>query len=197
MNLPEATSLIRSRRTLKPADMDSLRPLERPLLEMLLENATWAPSHGLTEPWRFVVFQHDARASLARTLQEVYLAVTPAEEFRQDKLEKMGQTPLLAPVVLAVNMIRRGGAKIPELEEIEAVACAVQNLMLSATAAGLGSFWSSPPLLGSNPWKTYLGLNVEDRSLGLIYLGWPKVGKPAPTSSRRPLSHCVEWRSES
>lgn len=196
MSLPDTTALIRSRRTLKPADMDSMRPVDRPLLEMLLENATWAPSHGLTEPWRFVVFQGDARSALAAKLQEVYRAVTAEGEFREDKWLKMGQNPLLAPVIVTVSMERRGGAKIPELEEIEAVACAVQNLMLSATAVGLGSFWSSAPLLESPPWKAYLGLREEDRCLGLIYLGWPKEGRPEPVSSRRPISQCVEWKSE-
>lgn len=196
MSLPDTTALIRNRRTLKPTDMDTLRPVERPLLEMLLENATWAPSHGLTEPWKFVVFQDNARTLLAERLQETYRAVTSEAEFREDKLLKMGQNPLLAPVIVAVSMERRGGAKIPELEELEAVACAVQNLMLSATAAGLGSFWSSPPLLESSQWKAFLGLREEDRCVGLIYLGWPKEGRPAPTSSRRPLSQCVEWKSE-
>ncbi len=195
MNLNEATALIRSRRTLKPTEMDSRRPVERPLLETLLENATWAPSHGLTEPWRFTVFEQEARTVLAVKLQEVYRLVTPEQEFRQDKFDKMGQNPLLAPVVVAVSMIRRGGTKIPEVEEIEAVACAVQNLMLSARAAGMGSFWSSPPLLDSVPWKTFIGLEAADRGLGLIYLGWPMEGKTLPSSVRRPLSQCVEWRS--
>lgn len=196
MNLDEATSLIRSRRTLKPTEMDSRRPVERALLETLLENATWAPSHGLTEPWSFTVFEQEARTALAAKLQEVYRLITPEQEFRQDKFEKMGQNPLLAPVVVAVNMIRRGGTKIPEVEEIEAVACGVQNLMLSATAAGLGSFWSSPPLLESAPWKAFLGLGPADRGLGLIYLGWPMEGRTVPSSVRRPLSQCVEWRTQ-
>lgn len=195
MTLDQATALIRRRRTVKPDDMDSSRPVPHDLLATLLENATWAPSHGLTEPWKFVVFEGESRRMLAGQLQQIYRATTPPSELREDKLAKMGRNPLLAPVVIAVSMERRGGDKIPELEEVEAVACAVQNLMLSATAAGLGSFWSSPPLLESSEWKNTLGLRQEDRCLGLIYLGWPRTDRPAPTSARRPLTNCVEWRS--
>lgn len=197
MTLDQASDLIRRRRSLKPADMDLTTPVPEALIQTLLENATWAPSHGLTEPWKFVVFQGNARQVLADRLQEIYRTVTPPAEFREDKLEKMGQNPLLAPVIIALNMERHGGGKIPELEEVEAVACAAQNLMLSATAAGLGSFWSSPPLLESDPWKAFLGLRAEDRCLGLIYLGWPKAGRPTPSSTRRPLVGCVEWRAGS
>jgi nitroreductase len=197
MSLPDATALIRNRRSLKPSEMDSQRQIERPLLETVLENATWAPSHGLTEPWRFTVFQDAARSALATQLQTIYRAVTPPTELREDKVHKLGLNPLLAPVVIAVSMERRGGQKIPELEEVEAVACGVQNLLLSASAAGVGSFWSSPALLDSSQWKAFLGLRDCDRCLGLIYLGWPKVGRPMPSSSRRPLSQCVTWRSES
>ena len=133
----QLSALIRHRRSIKPVDMDSLRMVERALLTQVLEDATWAPTHGLTEPWKFVVHQGAARQRLAETMQRIYRETTPTNEFREDKMKKMGENPLLASVVIACVMERRGGAKIPEIEEIEAVACALQNLMLSATAAGL------------------------------------------------------------
>jgi len=191
--LPALTELIRRRRSIKPVDMDSGREVDRMLLVELIENATWAPNHGLTEPWKFHVFQGASRADLVTILQQTYREITPPAEFREDKLKKMGENPLLAPVVIACVMERNGGSKIPEIEEIEALACAVQNLQLSATAAGLGCYWSSPPLLEAALFREWLGLRSEDRCMGLIYLGWPKASLNWPRSVRQPVENRIAW----
>lgn len=191
MTLEALTGLIRVRRSLKPADMDAERKVPEELLLLLLENGTWAPTHGLTEPWKFHVFTGAGRARLAQALTNIYPKVTPPAQARADKLQKLGRNPLLAPVVAACCVERRGGDKIPFLEEIEAVACAMQNIMLSATAAGLGSFWSSPPLLGSLEFGEWLGQGPEDVCIGLLYLGWPREGRTLPAVPRRPLSEKV------
>ncbi|MDI1314395.1 nitroreductase [Prosthecobacter sp.] len=185
--------LIRHRRSIKPVDMDATRSVERALLTQVLEDATWAPNHGMTEPWKFIVYQGAGRQRLAETMQRVYRETTPTHEFREDKMKKMSENPLLAPVVIACVMERRGGAKIPELEEIEAVACALQNLQLSATAAGLGCYWSSPPLLSTREFAEWLQIGAEDRCVGLIYLGWPRAGLNWPKSVRRPVESKTQW----
>lgn len=190
----QISALIRHRRSIKPVDLDSAREVERALLTTILEDATWAPTHGLTEPWKFIVHQGAARERLAEAMQRIYQATTPANEFREDKMKKMGENPLLAPVVIACVMERRGGAKIPELEEVEAVACALQNLQLSATAAGLGCYWSSPPILGTREFSEWLEIGVEDRCVGLIYLGWPRPGLNWPQSRREPVESKTQWR---
>jgi nitroreductase len=192
-SLSDVTQLIRHRRSIKPVDMDATRSIETDLLTELIENATWAPNHGMTEPWKFHVFNGDARQRLAEGLRSIYQQTTPTTEFREDKLKKMGENPLLAPVIIACVMERKGGGKIPELEEIEAVSCALQNLMLSATAAGLGSFWSSPPLLGTPEFQKWLGIQSEDRCLGLLYVGWPKANLNWPRSARQAVTTKITW----
>ena len=189
----DTTALIRHRRSIKPTDMDTTREVDRPLLLEILENATWAPNHGLTEPWRFHLHQGDSRQQLAAQLQASYRETTPAAEFREDKFIKMGENPLLAPVVIACVMERNGGDKIPEIEEIEACASALQNLQLSATAAGLGGYWSSPPVLDAESFRSWLGLRAEDRCIGLIYLGWPKPDFKWPRSIRKPVESKIVW----
>ena len=192
-SLDQVSALIRHRRSIKPAGMDPAKAIDRAVLMTLLENATWAPSHGLTEPWRFRVYEGAAREGLADNLQRIYRDVTPAAEVREDKFAKLRDNVLQAPVVIVCLMQRGGVDKIPELEEIEAVACALQNLMLSASAIGLGSFWSSPPLLDSEAFKNWLGLGAKDRCVGLMYVGWAKDGSAWPTSVRKPVAECVSW----
>jgi nitroreductase len=186
--------LIRQRRSLKPVDMDGHHEMDRELLMRLLEDATWAPNHGLTEPWHYHLFQGESRRELAEMLQSTYKATTPEAEFRADKMEKMGKNPLCASIVVAACMMRRGGSKVPAHEELAAVACSLQNLMLSATAAGVGSYWSSPPLLDSKQWKEWLGLGAEDICVGLIYLGYPHSVASPPRSTRSPVETCITWR---
>lgn len=188
------SDLIRRRRSIKPASMDADRPVPTELLDTLFENATWAPTHGMTEPWHFTVFSGPSRQSLATELQTLYQKHTPAAEIRPDKFAKLGKNPLLAPVVAAIGLTPGSNPKIPEVEEVEAVACAVQNIHLSATAAGLGAFWSSPPITALPEFAQFLGLPANGRCLGLLYLGWPAPGLPSPQSKRRPAAEKISWR---
>lgn len=190
------TSHIRHRRSIKPMDMDVTRPVERELLEILFENANYAPTHGLTEPWRFHVFQGAARNDLSATMQRIYRETTPPGEFREEKMRKMSGNPLLASVVIAIGMERRGGAKIPEMEEIEAVACAVHNMHLTASAVGLAAYWSTPPLLSTREFTAWLGMKEEDRCLGLFYIGWPRQGLVWPKANRSPVEEKITWHKE-
>lgn len=186
--------LLRQRRSIKPVDMDPEREVTRELLGTLFEHANQAPTHGMTEPWRFHVFTGQSREALAQAMQTIYREVTPPAEFREDKVRKMAENPLLAPVVIAIVMARRGGAKIPELEEVEAVACAVQNLHLTASAAGLAGYWSTPPLVYHEAFSKWLGIEQDARCLGLFYLGWPKPGLTWPEGRRGAWQDKVTWR---
>ena len=184
--------LVRERRTIKPADMDGSRTVERDTIISLLETANWAPTHRLTEPWRFCVFQGDSRRELSEAMQRIYRETTPPGEFRQEKLTKMSRNPLLASAVIAWCMKRNPG-KIEEIEEVQATACAAQNFFLAASSAGLAACWSSPPLIYTRKFGAWLGLGAEDRCLGLFYLGWPKPGATIPGGTRHPVAEKTRW----
>lgn len=174
LRLAAANALIRRRRTIKPVDM-SEKPVEPKVLAAILENGNWAPSHGMTEPWRFFIFTGDGRQRLAEFCQKLYTEVTPEDQVRPEKLEKLGKQPLMAPVVIGIGMKRQDIEKIPEIEEIEAVASAVQNMHLTASALGMAAFWSSPPISYTDQMREWLGLeDPRDKCLGFFYLGWPK-----------------------
>ena len=182
--------IITTRRTIKPKMMAN-RDIPLDILQQMLENANWAPTHGMTEPWRFSVFRGAAREKLASFLAETYKAITPVEIFKPNKYEGMRENAMLAPAVIAIGMKRQPSKKISELDEIQAVACAVQNMHLTATAHGLGGFWSTNIAAVSSEMAAYIGLDKEDRALGLFYVGYPKVDWP--TGSRQPIEDKVRW----
>jgi nitroreductase len=192
-NLSEINELIRSRRTIYPEQYTE-RKVHKEQIEVILNNAQWAPTHGNTQPWRFKVFTDDGRQKLADFLGKTYLELTPAEQQDDKKLAKMLTRPTLSSVVIAVCMERQKEEKILELEEIEAVACAVQNMHLSCTAYGLGGFWSTPKLIYHSKMNEFLGLGEKDKCLGLFYIGYPSI--EWPKAHRRPLEYTTEWISE-
>ena len=117
-NLSEINELIRSRRTIYPEQFSD-RKVHKEQIELLLNNAQWAPTHGNTQPWRFQVFMEDGRQKLSTFLGQTYMALTPTEQQDDAKLAKMLRRPLLASAVVAVSMKRQESEKIPEIEEIE------------------------------------------------------------------------------
>lgn len=188
----QAIDLIRHRRSIKPADFSS-RIIDNAIVEQLLECATWAPTHGMTEPWRFTVFCGAARDRVGTFLADVYREVTAVENFKSSKYEKLKRTSLQASHVIAIGMKRQDSEKIPEIEEVEAVACAVQNLHLAATAHGIAGYWSSGTAICSNQFRQFIGLTERDRVLGVFYLGYTDV--PWPSSTRQPVRDKVIWHT--
>jgi nitroreductase len=185
-------SLFRSRRSLKPTAMDPARDVSRELLLEILADAHRAPTHGLTQPWRFQVFTGPSRNRLAEALPALYDQITPEAARQADKRAKLGSAPRLAPVSIAVAASVEPQGKIPEIEEIAATACAVQNLMLSAHAHGIGSFWSTPPVVMSPEFASWLGLDATHLTLGLVYLGYAQAGLAPAETPRHPLdAHVV------
>ena len=189
-NLSEITELIKSRRTIYPEQFSD-RKVHKEQLELLLNNAQWAPTHGNTQPWRFKVFTEDGLQKLSDFLGKTYLKLIPKEDQNDLKLAKLITRPLKSSVVIAVCMERQKEEKILEIEEIQAVACAIQNLHLSCTAYGLGGFWSTPKLIYSDEMNDFLKLNPKDKCLGLFYIGYPAI--EWPKAHRKPLEYTTEW----
>ncbi|MBI3133397.1 MAG: nitroreductase [Bacteroidetes bacterium] len=191
-NLSEITAVIKDRRTIFP-EMFSDRKVHREQIETILNNAIWAPTHGLTQPWTFTVFSGDGLKKLSDFLAETYQQLTPAESYNELKFQKLKSRPLLAGAVIAVSLKRDEKSKIAELEEIEAVACAIQNMYLTCTAWGLGSFWSTPGVIYKPVMNEFLKLGEKDKCLALFYIGYPKPDLEWPKSHRRPIEYYTTW----
>ena len=189
-NLSEVNALIKDRRTIYP-EFFSDRKVQKEQIELLLNNAIWAPSHGLTQPWRYKVFMGEGKERLGLFLREMYLKKVPQENQKSIKLNRMTDRPARASAVIAICMERQKEEKIPEIEEIEAVACSVQNIHLTCTAYGLGGFWSSPKFIYTPEMNEFLGLGEKDKCLGLFYVGYP--ANEWPKGQRKPIEYVTEW----
>ena len=103
IDLKSISELIEFRRTVKPIDATgqpnySERSVSSETIQQILSNANWAPTHGLTEPWRFTVYQGNALTDLAELLRRAYTEHTPAEMFKEGKREKMASYAEYTPV---------------------------------------------------------------------------------------------------
>lgn len=194
MNSARSTQIeevIRHRRTVKPDKMNGEMIPDETIGE-LLSLADWAPTHARTEPWRFIVFNNDNVFSFCETHARLYKENTAEANFtkaKYDNLLRMGDN--VSHIVIGY-MKRISNHKIPEIEEVAATACAIQNLLLAASAKGIASFWSTGGLTHHPAMKEQFKLGEEDRILGIIYLGYSD--QPQMEGSRMmPLSEKIEW----
>lgn len=190
-NLSEVVELIKDRRTIFPEQFSS-RKVHKEIVRNLLASAVWAPNHGKTEPWRFTVFMGEQTNQLADAQQAFYKADTAPGVFSQAKFDRYLKRAEASSAIIGLGMKRQEAAKIPEEEEVIAVGCAAQNILLHATAYGIGSFWSSGRFIQSREAFELMGLEAPDRILGFIYLGYPEV--EWPKSHRKPVEYVSDWR---
>lgn len=190
-NPDEVNELIRSRRSVFPKDYSREKVSDR-IVHQMLENANWAPTHKLTEPWRFMVFTGDGLEKLATFQSECYQRVTQAKgTFDQKKYEGLKLKPMECSHVIAVGMKRDKKKSVPEWEELGAVFCAIENIYLTATAYGIGCYLSTGGITNFQEAKPFFGLDEEDKLVGFIHIGVPNG--PTGPGKRKPIEEKVKW----
>lgn len=182
--------LIKSRRSTKPRLFNGQKIADE-VVWQILENSNWAPNHGLTQPWRYRVYSNSGLEKLAEFQSALYKKTTPGDKFKSEKYERMKSNVLKSSHVIVICMERQKSETIPEIEEIEAVACSVQNMALTAAAHDICSFWGSGGATYTPELKEFLGLGAKDRCLGYLYLGYSD--NPSTTSRRVPIQENVVW----
>lgn len=195
-NIEEINKIIRNRRSQFVAQFKENDPVDDHIILEMLENANWAPTHKLTEPWRFVVFSGEGLQKLAEFQSNLYKERSEKSgKFIEATYNKFRENPLKASHIIAICMKKDLRANLPEMEEIAAVSMAVQNMYLTASAHGLAAYWGTG---GPTFWpeaKAFFGLEEEDMLMGFFY-----VAKPAsdrwPEGRRNPISEKVTWIKE-
>jgi nitroreductase len=158
----DVETAIRTRRTHKAFAPE---PLSREQLEELLELANWAPNHNLTVPWRF-------RVVGPRTLARLKDAAGPEGAAKLDR----------CPTLVVVSSVLSEDA-VQNEEDLHATAVASYIVLLAAHARGLAGYWRTPSLLRGEEGRAAVGLPDGERFVGLLHLGHPRQGKPAPPRS--------------
>lgn len=181
---------IRTRRSIGKVKPD---PVDRALIEQMIEAATWAPNHHLTEPWKFIVMTGEGR----RILGDAYAAITQEglgeldEAALAERLDKERAKAYRSPVVIAAVCSPSDNARAVLAEELAASHAAVQNLLLAAHALGLGAVWRSGDPMYHPHMHQAFGLGERESLVGLIFIGYPDMKELA--GRRQPAESKTEW----
>lgn len=183
--------LIANRRTIKPEQYHEQK-IDDHIIESLLETANWAPTHGYTEPWRFVVFTGEGLVKLGNFLARLDQPDPNVQGFNQQRFDRLRERPIKSSHVIGIGLKRGNNPKVPEVEEICSVAMAVQNMWLTAHAMGIGAYWSTGSLAFRDETRAFLGLEEGDRSLGFFYMGLP-AKEPIPGRRLSGIEEKTVW----
>ncbi len=171
--------LVRQRRT--SMFVDAERDVDPATVQELCGLATWAPNHKRTWPWQFAYFTGAGRARLGETMVADMIDADFGDETKRTKTRTKY---LRTPGVLVVGCEPHPNDTL-HMENRDAVAAGIQNLLLGATALGLASFWSTPALMRPPRVLDLCGFGADDRVIGIIYLGWED--RPCEAPERPPL----------
>jgi nitroreductase len=192
--LSEFNNLVANRRSVFPQDYTGEK-VDDKIIDQMLENANWAPTHKLTEPWRFMVFTGDGLKKLGEAQAGVYKTVTKADgTFKEERYQNLLKKPMQSSHIITVCMLRDEKKSIPEVEEVGAVFCAIQNMYLTATAYKVGVYLSTGGITYFEEAKEIFGLGAHDKLLGFLHVGMLKQ-EPKP-GKRKPIEDKVIWVRE-
>jgi len=163
------------------------------VIEKLLENASWAPSHGLVQAWHFKVYTGDAIQRFFSVQQQIYKAITPPEKFLDFKYDAYTEKHKRVSHIVAVIAQRDPYKRFPKQEDIVSVACAVENIYLSLEAYGIAGYLSTGEICYSEAMRNFLNLKADDEPIGFFILGEASGENPRPPRVRVPVAQKTEW----
>lgn len=169
----------------------------REQIEHILEAATHAPNHHKVEPWRFFVLADEARVELGQVMEQslkMNLAETRSKK-AQAILAKERNKLLRAPIVIIVAAEYPTHPDVLEIENIEATAAAVQNMLLAAEELGLACMWRTGNAAYDPRVKRWLGLTPRDHIVAFVYVGFPAI--PHLERHPRPVEEKTIWLLQS
>ncbi len=172
-----AETLMRARQTVLPKRLGAPAPTPEQLAQ-IVASAAHAPDHGQLLPWRFVQVSNEARPALADAFAQALLerdAAATEEQLAQAR-EKAFRSPVLLLLVVDLGC---GDREIDAAERLLSAGCAVQNMLLMATALGFGSALTSGKALHSTPLRNLFGLTSAQQAVCFVNIGTAIAIKPA------------------
>lgn len=184
-----ALSLLKTRKSASVKAMTAPGPSPEQL-KTILDIAVRVPDHGKLAPWRFVLFEGEARAQFGDLMQARWQTLHP--DHGADSLEFQRNLFLRAPTVIVVVSKAGPHVKIPEWEQLLSAGAVTQNMLLAAAALGIGAQWNSDWIAYDREIATAMGLGETEKVVGIVYFGTPAApleDRPRPD----PQSLLTRW----
>ena len=184
--MPDALELLKTRRSVKPIELVGPGPTASEI-DTLLRIASRVPDHGKLAPWRFIVFEGDARATAGKAIASAFHIDRP--DATPDQLDFERNRLARAPLVIAV--VSRAGphVKIPEWEQQLSAGASAMSLVFAAYAMGYAASWITEWYAYDRRVLDRLGLSPHERIAGFVHIGRP--AKPPQDRERPSLDSLV------
>ncbi len=175
--MPDALKLLTTRRSFKAAELGGPGPSAAEI-DTLLTVASRVPDHGKLTPWRFIVFEGEARRAAGAAIAAAFCAKYP--DAKSEHVEAERARLLRAPLVIAVVSRAAPHEKIPEWEQVLSAGAAAMSLVLAAHALGYAANWITEWYAYDRNVLDALGLAPHERIAGFVHIGRP----PGPPEDR-------------
>jgi nitroreductase len=179
--MPDALELLKTRRSFKAVELTGPAPSAAEI-DTLLTVASRVPDHGKLVPWRFIVFEGEARRAAGAAIVQAFQVKYPDAKPEQAEVE--GARLTRAPLVIAVISRAAPHVKIPEWEQVLSAGAAAMNLVLAAHALGYGACWITEWYAYDRGVLNALGLQPHEKIAGFVHIGRPPG---VPEDRPRPL----------
>jgi nitroreductase len=184
--MPNAIELLRNRRSVKPREMSGPGPSPAEL-ETILTIGARVPDHGKLTPWRFIVFEGNARVRAGEVIGQVFARKNPQATSAEIDLER--HRLMDAPLVIAVVSFTKPHPKVPPWEQELSAGASAMNIVTAASALGYGANWLTGWFAFDRDVLEGLGLKPDEKPAGFIHIGTPS--KPSEDRPRPELSDIV------
>jgi nitroreductase len=184
--VPDAIELLKARRSVKPREMTAPGPSPAEL-DTILTIGARVPDHGKLAPWRFIIFEGDARVRAGDIIAKVFARKNPQAGPAEIDIEKKRLTD--APLVIGVVSFTRPHPKVPPWEQELSAGASAMNIVTAATALGYGACWLTGWFAFDRDVLDGLGLKADEKLAGFIHIGTPT--KPNEDRPRPVLSDIV------
>jgi nitroreductase len=181
--VPDAVDLLKTRRSIKPRDMSVPGPSPAEL-ESILTIGARVPDHGKLAPWRFILFEGDARARAGEVIAAVFARKNPNAQPAEIELEKRRLSD--APLVIGVVSSTRPHPKVPPWEQELSAGASAMNIVTAATALGYAACWLTGWFAFDRDVLEGLGLKADEKLAGFIHIGTASTSsedRPRPALS--------------
>jgi nitroreductase len=176
--MPDALELLKTRRSIKPIELSGPAPSAAEI-ETLLTVASRVPDHGKLTPWRFIIFEGEARLAAGDAIVTAFRAKYPNAQPEQAEAER--RRLARAPLVIAVVSRAAPHVKIPEWEQVLSAGAAAMSLVLAAHAMGYAANWITEWYAHDRSVLAALGLADNERIAGFVH-----IGRPSQAAEDRP-----------